>query len=329
MKIAFFSTKSFDRIYFDALNKQHEIEYFEAPLNENTANLTVGAACVCAFVSDELNKKVIDHLAKNGVQLIALRSAGFNHVDLAAARVHNMKIVRVPAYSPEAVAEHAVALILSLNRKIHKAYNRVRDGNFSLEKLIGFDLNEKTVGVVGTGKIGIAFGKIMQGFGCKVVGYDPYPSQAAQAIGIEYLSLDDLLASSDVVSLHCPLTPQTFHLINKSRLTQMKKGAMLINTSRGALVDTLATVEALKNEQLGYLGIDVYEQEENLFFKDLSDEIIRDDVIARLMTFPNVLITSHQGFLTKEALSQIAQITLDNITQFESGNILTNEVKMI
>ncbi|MEM8524263.1 MAG: 2-hydroxyacid dehydrogenase [Bacteroidota bacterium] len=329
MKVAVFSTKSFDREYFDAAVEisQHELVYFEAPLKAQTTNLTKDFEAVCVFVNDQLDAKTIEKMAANGVRVIALRCAGFNNVDLETAAQYEIKVVRVPSYSPQAVAEHAVALILTLNRKTHKACNRIREGNFSLEKLIGFDLHQKTVGVVGTGKIGQIFAGIMQGFGCKVIAYDPFPSEALQEKGITYHDLKDLLAQSDIVSLHCPLTEETYHLIGEEAFQQIKKGSMLINTSRGALIDTQAAIDALMNLQLGYLGLDVYEQEENLFFRDLSEEIIQDDMIARLISFPNVLITSHQGFLTDEALKEIAETTLYNLTQFENGEELKNEVK--
>jgi D-lactate dehydrogenase len=328
MNIAFFSTKSYDRKYFETVNKEfgHHLSFFEATLNPDTATLAKGYGCVCLFVNDKADKETIEKFSVNDVKLIALRSAGFNNVDLTAAAQNNIKVVRVPAYSPEAVAEHAVALILTLNRKTHKAYNRIREGNFSLEKLEGFTLHGKTVGVIGTGKIGQAFCRIMLGFGCKILAYDKFPSDEMKKAGVSYCSMDELLQESDIISLHCPLLPETHHLINKDAFSKMKKGAMLINTSRGAVIDTAAAIEALKNEQLGYFGIDVYEQEEKLFFKDLSERIIADDMIARLIGFPNVLITSHQGFFTKEALEQIASVTLKNISDFENGAALQNEV---
>ena len=327
MKIAFFSVHSYDKEYFNRYNNEHQLVFFEASLNEQTANLAAGCDAVCVFVNDKLNATVLAQLAKQGIKLIALRCAGYNNVDLAAAKANNIKVVRVPAYSPHAVAEHAVALMMTLNRKTHKAYNRVREGDFSLRKLTGFDLYEKTVGVIGTGKIGEAFAKIMLGFGCKVLAYDIYPNEILKQAGVEYTSLETVLKSSDVVSLHCPLTEQTRHIINDASLSAMKKGAMLINTSRGALIDTKAAIQHLKSGQLGYLGIDVYEQEEKLFFNNLSGEVIQDDIIMRLMSFPNVLITAHQGFFTDEALTQIAQTTLNNISAFEKGLPLMNEVK--
>lgn len=270
-----------------------------------------------------MKKQSLDYI-KKGIKLIALRCAGFNNVDLNAAKAHGIKVVRVPAYSPYAVAEHAVALILTLNRKTHKAYNRVRDSNFSLEKLVGFDLHGKTVGVIGTGKIGIIFCQIMQGFGCRVLAFDPFPNAELIAKGVEYQTLDDLFAASDIISLHCPLTPQTHHIINAKALEKVKKGAMLVNTSRGALVDTTAVISALRYRHLGYLAIDVYEQEEALFFQDLSGEILDDEEISHLLTFPNVLITAHQSFFTSEALEQIATTTLQNMSDFESGKPLVN-----
>lgn len=326
MKIAFFSTKSYDIQYFEKFNSEHELQFFETQLNDKTIKLIDNHEAVCVFVNDDLNANNINELAKKGVKLIALRCAGFNNVDLKAAKANGISVVRVPAYSPYAVAEHTIALILTLNRKTHKAYNRVRDSNFSLNKLIGFDLNGKTVGVIGTGKIGAIFCQIMQGFGCQVLAFDPYPNEELIAKGIEYKPLEDLLIASDIISLHCPLTPETYHIIDAEALQKMKKGAMLVNTSRGALVDTNAVIEALKNRQLGNLAIDVYEQEEALFFQDLSGEILEDETITRLMTFPNVLITAHQSFFTHEALVQIATTTLQNVSDFENGKELVNEL---
>lgn len=329
MKIAFFSTKSYDKEYFDRINSNghHQFTYFEAALNSATAALAKEHTAVCLFVNDKADKETIERLSGNKIKLIALRCAGFNNVDLEAASKNNIKVLRVPAYSPEAVAEHSVALILTLNRKTHKAYNRVREGNFSLEKLIGYNLHGKTVGVIGTGKIGQAFCRIMLGFGCNILAYDKSPSEEMGNAGVRYCPLDEVLSQSDIISLHCPLLPETHHLINRQAFSKMKKGVMLINTSRGAVVDTADAIDALKNEQLGYFGIDVYEQEEELFFRDLSEKIIADDMIARLIGFPNVLITSHQGFLTKEALEQIALVTLKNIDDFEKDNSLPNEIR--
>lgn len=326
MKVAFFSTQSYDREFFNRHNSTHELVFFDVPLNAQTVSLAAGFKAVCVFVNDQLPATIIAKLAEQGIQLIALRCAGYNNVDLNAAAQHQVRVVRVPAYSPYAVAEHAVALILTLNRKTHKAYNRVREGNFSLEKLTGFDLHGKTVGVIGTGKIGEIFSGIMQGFGCRVLAFDVIANKHLEAQGIEYLPLVHLLPQCDIISLHCPLNDQTRHLINEHTLRMMKKGSMLINTSRGALIDTRATIEALKKGHLGYLGIDVYEQEEKLFFYNLSEEIIEDDTIMRLMSFPNVLITAHQGFFTAEALTQIACTTLQNISDFEAGKKLENEL---
>ena len=329
MKIAFFSAKLYDREFFDAdsLSKKHPITYFEMPLNKETASFTKGFGAICAFVNDKIDAETVQVLATNGIKLIVLRCAGFNNIDLKATQQNGIKVFRVPAYSPEAIAEHAVALILTLNRKTHKAYNRIRDNNFSLEKLTGFNLFNKTVGVVGTGKTGTAFCKIMLGFGCKVIAFDIVENESLKKLGVSYQSFNDLLKTSDVISLHCPLNPQTQHLINEGAFAKMKDGVMLINTSRGAVVDTKEAIKVLKSNKLGYLGIDVYEQEENLFFKDLSESIIQDDVIARLLSFPNVLITAHQGFFTQEALTQIANITLQNVQDFEDGITSDNEIK--
>ncbi len=326
MKIAFFSTQPYDKKYFEQHNKEHEIVFFDARLDEQTIKLAAGCGGICSFVNDKLDMSVITELKKIGIKIIAQRCAGFNNVDMVAARENEIEVVRVPAYSPHAVAEHSLALIMTLNRKTHKAYNRVREGNFSLDRLTGFDLYGKTVGVIGTGKIGLCFTQIMQGLGCNVVAFDLIANKDAEAAGVKYLPLIEVLQQSDIVSLHCPLTEQTKHIINSDTLAYMKKGAMLINTSRGALIDTRAVIDALKKEKLGYLGIDVYEQEEKLFFHDLSENVIKDDVLIRLLGFPNVLITSHQGFLTDEALTQIALITLQNISDFEKGKPLKNKV---
>jgi D-lactate dehydrogenase len=330
MKVAVFSAKPYEREYFDKFNieTKHELIYFDAALNADTSSLTLGFEAVCVFVSDKIDKEVIHKLSKNGVKLIDLRSAGFNNVDIAAAAEHNIKVLRVPAYSPQAVAEHAIALILALNRKTHKAYNRVREGNFSVENLMGFNLFEKTVGVIGTGKIGTAFSQIMQGFGCKVIAHDVVESAKLKEKGVLYFPLDEILHNADIISLHCPLMPDTHYLLNKKTFAKMKKGAMLINTSRGGLINTFDAIDALKSGQLGYLGIDVYEQEENLFFKDLSESLIQDDLIERLMAFHNVLITPHQGFFTHEAMSQISITTMQNFSAFEKGLPLENEVKV-
>lgn len=329
MKVAVFSTKYYEREYLDRANmvRQHKLTYFDGVLNEDSTNLTIGFDAVCVMLSDNIDERIIDKLSANSIQLICLRSTGFDNVDIEAAAKRNIKVLRVPAYSPQAIAEHAAALILTLNRKTYKAYNRVRENNFSLKNLMGFNLYGKTVGVVGTGKTGSAFCTIMQGFGCNMIAYDIKESEALKEKGVEYKTFDQLLELSDIISIHCPLTPETYHLFNSIAFAKMKKAAMLINTGRGAVIKTSHAVEALKRAQLGYLGIDVYEGEENLFFKDLSGTIIQDDLIERLMSFSNVLITPHQAFFTKEAVEQIALITIKNFTDFEKGVLSDNEVK--
>jgi D-lactate dehydrogenase len=321
MRIAVFSTKPYDREALDSANLRHghELVYFEPRLRLETAALARGFDAVCPFVNDELSAPVVQALAQGGLRLLILRSAGYNHVDLRATAAHGIVVTRVPAYSPHAVAEHAAGLVLTLNRKFHRAYARVREGNFALEGLLGFDLHGKTVGVVGTGKIGTVFCRIMVGFGCRILAHDPYPSAEAEAVGVRYVGLNDLFAAADIVALHIPLTPETHHLIDHAGLHRMKPGVMLINTSRGGLVDTRAVIEGLKSGRIGSLGLDVYEEEADLFFEDLSGTVIQDDVFARLLTFPNVLITGHQGFFTREALTSIAETTLSNATGFESG----------
>ncbi|MGE4569048.1 MAG: 2-hydroxyacid dehydrogenase [Bacteroidales bacterium] len=323
MKTAVFSTQSYDKEYLERENSGfgHTLFFYESSLKEKTVRLAESFEAVCVFVNDSLTREVIVKLAEMGIKAIVLRCAGFNNVDIEAACQYGIKVLRVPAYSPHAVAEHALALIMTLNRKTHKAYNRVREGNFSIERLTGFDLCGKTVGVVGTGKIGALFARIMMGIGCRIIAFDRYPNPSLAADGVSYTSLDELFRISDIISLHCPLTPETHHMINSSSLAEMKKGVMLINTSRGKLIDTEAAIEALKNEHLGYLGIDVYEQEENLFFKDLSELIIRDDKIRRIMTFPNVLVTAHQAYFTDNALQQIARTTLQNLQDVTAGTI--------
>ena len=330
MKITFFSTQPYDRTFFEEHNKRfgHTIDFFEVSLSEKSVNLIDQSDAVCVFVNDRITKSVIGLLAAKGVKIIALRCAGFNNIDLEAAAQHNIRVVRVPAYSPYAVAEHAVAMIMTLNRKTHKAYNRIREQNFSLAGLMGFDLYGKTIGVVGTGNIGQVFCKIMLGFGCHVLAYDVKEQESMVNAGVTYLPLDELLSKVDVLSLHCPLNEKTRYLIGDDTIKRMKKGAMLINTSRGGLINTKSVIAALKSGQLGALGIDVYEQEESLFFRDLSEHIIEDDTIARLTSFHNVLITAHQGFFTQEAMDQIAETTLSNLTTFASGKALVNEVKI-
>ncbi len=328
MKIAVFSTKVYDQEYFEKYQNSYgfEFTYFEASLNSHTASLTSGYDVACVFVNDKVDDKTTEILAKNGIKLIALRCAGFNNVDLESAKKNNIKVVRVPAYSPEAVAEHATALILTLNRKTHKAYNRIREGNFSLNRLIGFNLPEKTVGVIDTGKIGATFCKIMKGFGCKIIAFDKYESEELIKLGIHYKPLKQVFQEADIISLHCPLNPETKHIINAESLSLMKDGIMIINTSRGALIDTADIIDGLSSRKIGYLGIDVYEQEENIFYKDLSESIIPDDLILRLISFPNVLITAHQAYFTKEAMEQITKTTLNNIEDFKKGIDLKNQV---
>ena len=315
MKITFFSAKKYDIDSFTKANLQYnfELEFFETHLGPHSIEMLQNADAICVFVNDKLNRQVLEGLSKKNIKYVALRCAGFNNVDLDAARELGINVCRVPAYSPEAVAEHALALIMTLNRKTHKAYNRVREQNFSLQGLMGFNLNEKTVGVIGTGKIGAAFCRIMLGMGCKVLAFDLMVNKELEAAGVEYLPLIELLQQSHIISLHCPLNEQTTQLINHQTLSLTQPKVMIINTGRGKLIDTKAVIEALKNGHVGYLGIDVYEQEEKLFFKDLSTEIIQDDTLQRLMSFPNVLVTAHQAFFTEEALNEIADITLQNV----------------
>jgi D-lactate dehydrogenase len=317
MRTILFSSQSYDRDSFltTDLPAGIELHFLAARLSLDTAALAEHHEVVCAFINDDLSAPVLERLAAGGTRLIALRSAGYNHVDLAAAKRLGLAVVRVPAYSPHAVAEHAVAL----NRRLHRAYNRTREGDFSLHGLTGFDLVGKTVGVVGTGQIGATFAKIMNGFGCRLLAYDPYPNPQVEALGARYLSLPQLLAESQIISLHCPLNEQSKHLINRESLAHMQPGAMLINTGRGGLVDTPALIDALKDGRLGYLGLDVYEEEAQLFFEDRSDLPLQDDVLARLLTFPNVIVTAHQAFLTREALGAIATTTLRNIAAWRAG----------
>jgi D-lactate dehydrogenase len=316
MKIVFFSAKPYDREFFESCNKHYdfELEFWETHLGPHIADaIKVGTDAVCVFVNDKLTADVIAILAQKGVKIIALRCAGFNNVDLNAAKQHGIRVCRVPAYSPQAVAEHAVAMLLTLNRKTHKAYNRVREQNFSLSGLMGFNLFGKTVGVIGTGKIGTAFCKIMLGFGCTVLASDPFVNKSLQSAGVKYLPFHEVIKEADIISLHCPLTSENHYLIGSNSLLTMKKGVTLINTSRGGLINTREVIEALKTGQLVALGIDVYEQEEQLFFKDLSGSIIGDDDIQRLISFPNVLVTGHQAFFTQEALTEIAASTLKTV----------------
>ncbi|WP_340678619.1 2-hydroxyacid dehydrogenase [Paraglaciecola sp.] len=328
MKIAFFNTKSYDQRYFDSANQEHghELHYIPSHLNSETAHLIKDEEVVCAFINDSLNAEVLTTLKSKDVKLIALRSAGFNHVDLVAAKNLDLPVVRVPTYSPYAVAEHAVGLLLCLNRKIHRAFNRVREGDFSLHNLMGFDMHGKTIGVIGTGKIGQTFIKIMLGFGCKVIAYDICVNEECQKKGVEYVSLETLFAQANVISLHCPLNEATHHLINQDSLNLMQDGVTIINTSRGKLIDTKAVIQALKRGKVGLLGLDVYEEEEALFFEDFSDSVIQDDQLSRLLTFPNVIVTSHQAFFTEEAMQKIAGVTLNNITEFATHGVIQNQV---
>jgi D-lactate dehydrogenase len=331
MKVAVFDVHNFERPLFEELNKSygHKFQLFDLRLTEDTAHLVGACPVVCAFAHDKLNARVLEILRNGGVKLVALRSAGFNHVDLAAAKEFGIHVVRVPAYSPYSVAEHAVALILALDRKICRAVARVRELNFSLDGLVGFDLHGKTVGIIGTGRIGSVFARIMAGFGCHVLAYDLSPNEDLSArTGAHYVSLEELYRRSDIISLHLPLSRDSRHLIDANALAKMKRGVMLINTGRGGLIDTAALINALKSGQVGTAGLDVYEEEENVFFQDLSATVLQDDVLARLMTFPNVLITAHQAFLTQEALRNIVETTLKNIQDFERGLPLINEVKV-
>jgi D-lactate dehydrogenase len=329
MKLAVFSAKKYDRDLIDAANHSHghDITYFESHLDAGTAGLANGFPAVCVFVNDRVDAATIGQLAAGGTGLIATRSTGFNQIDLKAAATHNIKVVRVTNYSPYSVAEFAVGLLLSLNRKIHRAYNRTRDGNFELDGLLGRDLHGQTVGVMGTGKIGRIFSRIMLGFGCEVLGYDKFPHPDFKAIGGRYVEPGEMLEKADIFSLHLPLTPDTHHIVNAERLARIKPGALLINTSRGGLIDTEAAIEALKRGQLGGMAIDVYEQEADLFFQDLSSQIITDDIIQRLVSFPNVIVTGHQAFFTHEAVGTISATTLESITDFEAGRVLKNEVR--
>lgn len=328
MRVLIFDAKKYDRETLQAVNQatgaRHELVFVESQLNAQTAALADGFSAVSIFVNDDASAPVLERLARGGVRLLALRSTGFNHVDVSAAARLGLTVMRVANYSPYAVAEFAVALLLAVNRKIHRAYNRVREGNFLLEGLQGCDIHGKTVGVIGTGRIGAVFARIMAGFGVTLLGYDVASNPECVRLGMRYVSLDELLAQSDIISLHTPLLPSTYHIINAEALAKMKSGAILINTSRGALVDAEALIAALKSGRIGAVALDVYEEEEGLFFRDRSDQIITDDVFARLMTFPNVLITGHQAFFTREALAQIAEATIRNLSDFEAGRANEN-----
>ena len=332
MKVAVFSTEPYDRKFLDGANNSekagHEFVYFDTRLEPKTASLADGCQAVCAFVNDDLGRETLKILADLGTQFIALRCTGFNNVDLSAAAELGIKVARVTVYSPYSVAEFVIGMIQMLNRRLYKSYNRTRDDNFSLNGLMGFDLYGRTVGIVGTGKIGIILAQIVHGFGCHILGYDLYPNPKFEAIGdARYVELPELLANSDIISLHCPLTEDNYHLINEQTIAQMKPGVMLINTSRGPLIDTKAVIKGIKSGQIGNIGIDVYEQEGDIFFKDLSDTIIQDDTFQLLQSFPNVLITSHQAYFTEDAMNDITTTTVANISDFEQGNPLKNEVK--
>jgi len=323
-----FSAKSYERTLLDELNAgyRHELAYFDTLLGPGTVSLAAGFPVVSVVVNDVVDRDVLKQLAAGGTKLVATRSTGFNHIDLGAARELGVKVVRVVDYSPNSVAEFTVGLLLALNRKIPRAYNRTREGNFELDGLMGFDLVGRTVAVIGTGRIGIIFARIMAGFGCELLGFDVHRSPEFEKLGGRYAEADEIVAEADVISLHCPLTPQTHHIVNARTLARVKRGALLINTSRGGLVDTEAVIEALKSGQLGGIAIDVYEQEASLFFKDLSSTVISDDVIQRLVSFPNVIVTGHQAFFTREALETILETTLRSISDCAAGRPLANEI---
>ena len=326
MKLAVYSTKQYDKKYLQHVNDDYgfELEFFDFLLTEKTAKTANGCEGVCIFVNDDASRPVLEELKNHGVKFIALRCAGFNNVDLDAAKELGLRVVRVPAYSPEAVAEHAVGMMMTLNRRIHRAYQRTRDANFSLEGLTGFTMHGKTAGVIGTGKIGLATLRILKGFGMRLLAVDPYPNAAVLDLGAEYVDLDTLLSQSDVISLHCPMTAENYHLLNQSAFDRMKNGVMIINTSRGGLIDSQAAIDALKTQKIGALGMDVYENERDLFFEDKSNDVIQDDVFRRLSACHNVLFTGHQAFLTAEALICISQTTLENLRQLENNETCPN-----
>jgi len=328
MRVGIFSAKPYDIDHFDRVNQTFglQIEYFDYRLCLQTVRLAHGFDVVCAFVNDSLGDKVLTELSKNGTKVIAMRCAGFNNVDLEVAKKLNLRVVNVPSYSPESVAEHTVALMLTLNRKVHKAYQRTRDANFSLSGLVGFNMQHRNVGVIGTGRIGLATIKVLLGFGCHIYAHDPYPNHAVLELGVKYVSLEEIFSVCDIISLHCPLTSENHHLLNRDSFSRMKPGVMVINTSRGGLLNALDAIEALKTGQLGSLGLDVYENEKELFFEDKSNEVIQDDVFRRLSACHNVIFTGHQAFLTEEALSAIAFTTLTNITQLSSVEHCLNEL---
>ncbi|MEQ9911550.1 2-hydroxyacid dehydrogenase [Pectobacterium polaris] len=328
MKLAIYSTKQYDRKYLEQVNQQfgYELEFFDFMLTSRTAKTAAGCQAVCIFVNDDGSREVLTELAALGIKTLALRCAGFNNVDLEAAKELGISVVRVPAYSPEAVAEHAVGLMLTLNRRIHRAYQRTRDANFSLEGLIGFNMHNRTAGIIGTGKIGIATMRILKGFGMRLLAFDPYPNPQALELGAEYVDLKTLYANADVISLHCPLTPENHHLLNQAAFAQMKNGVMIVNTSRGGLIDSQAAIDALKQQKIGALGMDVYENERDLFFADKSNDVIQDDIFRRLSACHNVLFTGHQAFLTEEALISISQTTLQNLKDISQNAPCANLV---
>ena len=328
MKVAIYSTKNYDRKYFELVNVKYgfQLEFFDFQLNKRTAKMAEHCDVVCIFVNDDGSRNVLEKLAALGVKMVALRCAGFNNVDLKAAKELGLQVVRVPAYSPEAVAEHTVGLMMTLNRRIHRAYQRTREANFSLEGLIGFNMHGRTVGVIGTGKIGVAVMRILKGFGMRILAYDPFKNSVAEELGAQYVKLDELYAKSHVITLHCPATPENYHLLNRDAFAQMKDGVMIINTSRGTLIDTQAAIDALKQRKIGALGMDVYENERDLFFEDKSNEVIQDDVFRRLSACHNVLLTGHQAFLTEEALMSISDVTLANIYSLKTGKLCENQV---
>ncbi|KGQ70984.1 lactate dehydrogenase [Chelonobacter oris] len=329
MKVVVYSTKKYDKNYFELVNVKYgfDLEFYDFLLNERTVKMAEGADAVCIFVNDVANREVLRSLAEMGVKFIALRCAGFNNVDLQAAKEFGLKVVRVPAYSPEAVAEHTVGLMLALNRRINKAYNRTRDANFSLEGLIGFNMHGRTAGVIGSGKIGVAVMRILKGFGMNILTYDPYVNQAAIELGAEYVDLDTLYAQSHVITLHCPATAENHHLLNKAAFAKMREGVLIVNTSRGSLINTTDALQALKSRKIRGLGIDVYENERDLFFEDKSNDVIQDDTFSLLAASHNVLMTGHQAFLTEEAITSIAEVTLHNIADLVRNIDSPNEVK--
>ncbi|PHM68751.1 2-hydroxyacid dehydrogenase [Xenorhabdus kozodoii] len=331
MKLVVYSTKQYDRKHFEMLNQKlgfdYHIEFFDFPLSPHTAKNAIGADAICIFVNDDGGREVLQELAEMNIKILALRCAGFNNVDLDAAKEFGIQVVRVPAYSPESVAEHTVGLMLCLNRRIHRAYQRTRDANFSLEGLTGFNMYKRTAGIIGTGKIGIATLRILNGFGMRLLAYDPYPNPEAIKMGVEYVDLETLYAESDVISLHCPMTPENHHLLDETAFNKMKDGVMIINTSRGALIDSVAAINALKQQKIGALGMDVYENERDLFFEDKSNDVIQDDIFRRLSSCHNVLFTGHQAFLTEEALTSISETTLQNIQQLVSRKACPNIVE--